>query len=88
LGIQNPVIATPKIYPNPSKEGQIMVQIPEGFSSNNLQVQVVDCVGRLISKHSINLNSQSSFSLDLESVTPGNYFIRIGDFSPIPWIKL
>jgi len=88
LGIQNPVISIPKIYPNPSKEGQIMVQIPEGFSSNNLQVQVVDWVGRLISKHTIKLNSQSSFSLDLESLTPGNYFIRIGDFSPIPWIKL
>ena len=88
LGIQNPVIATPMIYPNPSKEGRIMIQIPEGFSSNNLQVQVVDWVGRLISNHSIKLNSHSSFSFDLESVTPGNYFIRIGDFPPIPWIKL
>ncbi len=64
------------IFPNPS-EDFIAIQI-NGLNKQNLKIELVDMLGKLIQTSSLNAGATTSY-LDIRTVYAGNYLVKISD---------
>ncbi|WP_274476155.1 choice-of-anchor L domain-containing protein [Mangrovimonas aestuarii] len=79
LSISDSELSNLKVYPNPFKAA-INIQLPSGYSSNDIHVSVFDVNGRLVVKQET-FNQDNVVSLELNSLSNGLYFIEISDKS-------
>lgn len=79
---------TPKIYPNPSAEGDVFIHIPLEHATKAQQAEIVDLQGKRICLLPIDPENRSQIKFDSELFLPGNYLIKIDTYPPIQWIKL
>jgi hypothetical protein len=63
-----------KVYPNPVQE-ELVVDASSMFGSRGFHVSLYESSGRLVSQQ----NSTQAVSLDIRSLKPGNYFVKVGN---------
>ncbi|HRH35960.1 MAG TPA: T9SS type A sorting domain-containing protein, partial [Catalimonadaceae bacterium] len=66
-----------KIYPNPT-EGKFKVDFL-GDASGITEIKILNVLGKLVAFHSIDLNRQSSLSVDLAGLPAGIYSVQISN---------
>ena len=64
------------IYPNPARGG-LQVKLTEAIASNTI-LMVTDVTGRMVIKQNL-MKGQFSINLNVHSLPPGRYFIKIND---------
>ncbi len=64
----------PRIFPNPSKGGNINISIPDSYNSDKYQIEVFDIGGRKI-KSSVHFKKQ--INLSLPNVDSGLFIIKV-----------
>jgi hypothetical protein len=62
------------VYPNPT-DGTLQVQINE--QSSNYKLQIHDAQGRMVYQHPEMVSSSLTFSIDLNHVLPGMYYLNL-----------
>lgn len=71
LSIPNSSSALVKIFPNPTKEGIIFIQLADETPSTT---KIYSSTGKLLASHQ---SQQNTFTINLSNYTPGIYFIKI-----------
>lgn len=77
LSIADNDISNLKIYPNPF-EGRIDIQIPTGFNPNDMNAELFDIQGRLIS-NDFNMSQNKLIINNLSNIAIGTYLLKVTD---------
>jgi hypothetical protein len=83
-GIEEQEISA-KVFPNPAND-LLIVQV-NGLNKSNVQVELLDLNGRLITKQTINQGSTIGY-IDVSTIYAGNYLLRITSTNQVKTIPI
>lgn len=80
-----------KLFPNPSQDGVITLQLTAGKTIDHLDIRLYDAMQRLISTQTHRDIRELTQSLDLSTASPGIYFVQLlvdGELETLKLIRL
>ncbi len=77
LSLEESISELVKIFPNPVSDATLWVDFGTLSSTELVMIDVVDLQGRVLASQRVNINENSRNAVDISTLTPGYYFIRV-----------
>ena len=75
LGIEDELLSTFNLYPNPVKNGELKLQIPKEITEFNITISNV--LGQKVYENKVNSNYNNTHTVNTSSIKSGIYFVTV-----------
>lgn len=86
--VEDKISSIPNIYPNPSVNSELIVRFPDFTIPETIEILIFDIQGKLMLHYPTVIPNNNLACLNTETLKPGNYIIKIGNYVPLKWVKL
>ena len=75
LGIDDEILSTFNLYPNPVKNGELKLQMPREITDYNIRISNV--LGQKVYENKVNSNYSNIHTVNTSAIKPGLYFVTV-----------